>query len=70
MTKLVMIGWGINIVAWGAFVMTGEPAIEAIMGVACLGAAYIGYREKVKYLIFVALADAVWMFGWAFSGNF
>jgi len=70
MTKLVMIGWGINIVAWGAFVMTGEPAIEFIMGVACLGAAYIGYREKVNYLIFVALADAVWMFGWAFSGNF
>ena len=65
--KMVMLGWGINILAWIFFIATGNHVIEIIMGFACIYAAYIGYSHKTSKLIYSSAVDAVWMFTWGFG---
>lgn len=57
-------GWIINVVAWVIFVATENHALEIVMGVLCLYAAYVGYSNKNNNLIYSSVFDAVWMFSW------
>jgi hypothetical protein len=61
------IGWLINAAAWGLFVATMNPAIEIVMGIACLFAMYIGIKHKGYSLIFSSIIDAGFMFFFAFG---
>jgi hypothetical protein len=63
----VWVGWIINAIAWGLFVATMDHTVEIIMGVACLFAAFIGFKHRKWGLIFSSLVDAIWMFGWGFG---
>jgi hypothetical protein len=60
-------GWIINVLAWIIFIATGEHALEIIMGILCLYAAYIGYSNQNKKLLSSSVFDAVWMFLWGFG---
>lgn len=74
-------GYLINMVAWVIFVVSFNDVVEFIMGLFCVGAAFIGYMHKKNHtvsvpsmefltperLIYISIFDAVWIMIWAFA---
>jgi len=53
--------WVVNIVSWLIFSSTDLPALEIVMGIACLFAAFVAFKHKSWYLLDISLLDANWM---------
>ena len=61
------LGWGINIIAWAVFILTGNHFLEIILGLLCGYSIFIGYKLSEKKLMSSSIFNMIWMFLWGFG---
>jgi hypothetical protein len=73
----LIVAWLINLFAWIIFISTRIELLELLAGFTCLFAGYISYKHSqidtkplfgfitAGYLIYISIADAVWIIYWA-----
>ncbi len=60
----IWFGWGINILAWGVFLVTMNHLLDIVLGLACCFAAFVGLKHRNQSLLYASILDAIWMFTW------